>query len=54
MENQKGSVRGKALSLSDMASAFVILSLGTSFAFLVFLVERILPNPIDIPMLLKL
>ena len=42
MENQKGSVRGKALSLSDMASAFVILGLGTSLAFLVFLVERII------------
>ena len=42
MENQKGSVHVKPLSLTDLSSAFVILGLGFSFAFLVFLIERVL------------
>jgi len=42
MENQKGSVRVKPLSLTDLSSAFVVLGLGISLAFLVFLIERII------------
>ena len=42
MENQKGSVHVKPLSLWDMSSAFVILGLGISLAILVFLIERII------------
>lgn len=40
MENQKGSVRIKPLSLTDLSSAFIILGLGLSFSFLVFIIER--------------
>ena len=42
MENQKGSVRVKPLSLTDLSSAFIILGLGFSLAFLVFLIERVI------------
>ena len=41
MENQKASTRQKALSLADMASAFVVLGLGVSLAVLVYLFELI-------------
>jgi hypothetical protein len=41
MENQKGSVRVKPLSFTDLSSAFIILGLGFSLAFLVFLSEHI-------------
>jgi len=41
MENQKASTRQKALSLADMASAFVVLGLGVSLAVLVSLFELI-------------
>ena len=42
MENQKGSVRVKPLTLTDLSSAFIILGLGFSLAFLVFLIERVI------------
>ena len=42
MENQKGSDGVKSLSLTDLISAFIILGLGYSFAFLVFLIKRII------------
>ena len=42
MENQKGAVGVKPLSLKDMSSAFIVLGLGISLAFLVFLIERII------------
>lgn len=42
MENQKGSVHVKPLSLWDLSSAFVVLGLGISLAILVFLIERII------------
>ena len=41
MENQQASARVKPLSLVDMSSAFVVLGLGISLAFLVFLLELI-------------
>jgi len=41
MENQKASTHQKALSLVDMASAFVVLGLGVSLAILVYLLELI-------------
>ena len=42
MENQKGSVGVKSLSLYDLSSAFILLSLGWVLAFLVFLIERVI------------
>jgi hypothetical protein len=42
MENhKKGIVHIKPLSLSDMASAFVVLVLGIGLSILVFIIERI-------------
>ena len=41
MKNQQASAHVKALSLTDMSSAFVILGLGLSAAVLVFLIELI-------------
>ena len=41
MENQQASAQIKPLSLVDMASAFVVLGLGLSLAFLVFLLELV-------------
>ena len=41
MENQKASSRQRALSLVDLTSAFIVLGLGLSLAFLVFLLEVI-------------
>ena len=41
MEKQKASSHQKPLSLTDMSSAFVVLGLGLSLAFLVFLLELI-------------
>jgi hypothetical protein len=43
MENhKKGIVHIKPLSLSDMASAFVVLVLGIGLSVLVFIIERII------------
>ena len=41
MENQQAGAHQKALTLKDMSSAFVVLGLGISLAFLVFLLELI-------------
>ena len=41
MKNQQASAHVKALSLTDMSSAFVLLGLGLSLAVLVFLIELI-------------
>ena len=41
MENQTPDARAKPLTLTDMTSCFIILGLGLSLSFFVFLLENI-------------
>jgi len=44
MENQTPDARAKPLTLTDMASCFIVLGIGTIFSFLVFLIEHVYKN----------
>ena len=47
MENQTPDARAKPLTLTDMASCFIVLGIGTSFSFLAFLIEQIYKKTSD-------